>query len=285
MRRRRFLQIAAACCVAGPAQAAGWQGVALGADVAVQLDGPGAEAALAEVPGLLARIEAVFSLYRDSELSRINAAGGGVPSRWMAEVLALADRLHGLTGGVFDPTVQPLWRALAEGGDGTAARAVIGWDRVVLAPDLRLAPGQALTLNGVVQGWASDLVRDWLAARGFTRALVNIGEYAALGGPFRLGIADPVAGILAERHLSGGALATSSPGAMLVGGQGHILHPKGYGPRWSTVAVEADSAALADGLSTALVFADRAGVAAVRAQVPEVRAVVLVDFNGDLQVI
>ena len=91
-----------------------------------------------------------------------------------------------------------------------------------------------------------DLVRDHLAAHGFTSALVNIGEYAALGGPFRLGIADPVAGMLAESVLTQGALAVSSPQAMQIGGQGHILHPQGQPPRWSTVAVEADSAALAD---------------------------------------
>lgn len=287
MKRRRFLQIVAAAVAApGMASAAAeWRGRALGADAAIALHGPGAAAALAELPPLLAQLEAVFSLYQPSELTRLNAAGGGAPSAWMAEVLALADRLHRLTGGAFDPTVQPLWRALATGGDVIGAQQRIGWNRVVLGPEIRLGEGQALTLNGVAQGFATDVLRDRLAARGFTQALVNIGEYAALGGPFRLGIEDPVAGLLATRSLRGAALAVSAPGAMQLGGQGHILHPAGLPPRWSTVAVEADRAALADGLATALVFADLPQVTRLRAELPELRAVVLVDVAGDLRTV
>lgn len=287
MKRRRFLQIVAAA-VAAPGMvsaAAEWRGQALGAEAAIALHGPGAEAALAELPALLAEVEAVFSLHQPSELTRINAVGGGVPSPWMAEVLALADRLHGLTGGAFDPTVQPLWRALATGGDVIGARALVGWDRVVLGPDIRLGAGQALTLNGIAQGFATDLLRDRLAARGFTQALVNIGEHAALGGPFRLAIEDPAAGVLATRALRGAALAVSSPAAMRLGGQGHILHPAGLPPLWSTVAVEADRAALADGLATALVFADLAQITRLRAEVPGLHAVVLVDAAGDLRTV
>ena len=287
MKRRRFLQIVAAAVAApGMASAAAeWRGRALGADAAIALHGPGAAEALAELPPLLAQVEAVFSLHRPSELAELNARGSCQPSPWMAEVLALADRLNRLTGGAFDPTVQPLWRAMATGGDVIGARALVGWDRVMLGPDIRLGAGQALTLNGVAQGFATDLLRDRLAAQGFTQALVNIGEYAALGGPFRLGIEDPAAGQLATRALRSGALAVSSPGAMPLGGQGHILHPRGLPPRWSTVAVEADRAALADGLATALVFADLAQVTRLRAEVPGLRAVMLVDGAGDLRTI
>ena len=288
MKRRRFLQIVAAAVAApGMASAAAeWRGRALGADAAIALHGPGAAEALAELTPLLAQVEVVFSLHRPSELTELNAQGACRPSPWMAEVLALADRLNRLTGGAFDPTVQPLWRALAEGGDLAAARALLGWDRVRIGTGrVVLDKGQALTLNGIAQGFATDLLRDRLAAQGFTQALVNIGEYAALGGPFRLGIEDPVAGLLATRALRSGALAVSSPGAMQLGGQGHILHPRGLPPRWSTVAVEADRAALADGLATALVFADLAQVTRLRAEVPGLRAVMLVDAAGDLRTI
>lgn len=285
--RRRFLTICAAAAVLPRgARAAGWQGVALGADVSVTLEGAGADATLAALPALLERIEAVFSLYRPSELTRLNAEGAGRVSGWMAQALALCDRLHGLTGGAFDPTVQPLWRALAGGGDLASARRAVGWGRVRLAETVTLDKGQALTLNGMAQGFAADLVRDWLARRGFTHALVDMGEQAALGGPFHIGIADPAAGLLASRSLRGGrALATSSPRATLVAGQPHILHPKGLPPLWSTVAVEADSAALADGLSTALVFATPAEIAGLRRAVPELGPVALVDGSGDLQTV
>lgn len=281
MNRRRFLQIVAAAVAVGrPAAAAEWRGTALGADVAVMLRGPGADAALADLPGLLAQIEGTFSLYQPSELTAINAAGGGRPSALMARALALCDRLHGLTGGVFDPTVQPLWRALADGGDVAAAQAAVGWHRVTRAPDLRLAAGQALTLNGMAQGLAADLLRDWLAARGFRQALVDMGEQAALGGPFRLGIADEAGALLGTATLRGTALAVSAPGALRIGGRGHILHPAGLPPRWTTVAVEADSAALADGLATALVFADAAAVPALRRTEPGLRRVWLADTQG-----
>lgn len=282
MNRRRFLQIVAAAAAVGgePAQAAEWRGTALGADVAVMLRGPGADAALADLPGLLAQIEGTFSLYRPSELTAINAAGGGQPSALMARALALCDRLHGLTGGAFDPTVQPLWRALADGGDVAAAQAAVGWHRVSRGPRLRLAPGQALTLNGMAQGLAADLLRDWLAARGFRQALVDMGEQAALGGPFRLGIADEAGAVVGAATLRGTALAVSSPGALRIGGRAHILHPAGLPPRWTTVAVEADSAALADGLSTALVFAERAAVPALRRAEPGLRRVWLGDAGG-----
>lgn len=287
MRRRRFLQIAAAAAF-GPSVAraeARWSGIAMGAEVEVQLRGPGAGQALDGLPSLLNRLEAVFSLYRPSELVAVNAAGGGAVSGWMAEVLALSDQVHHATAGAFDPTVQPLWRALAEGGDVAAARGLVGWGRVRLGAPLRLGPGQQLTFNGIAQGFAADVVAAHLAARGFDEALVNMGEYAAIGGPYRLGIADPAAGILAEWHVTGGAVAASSPMATRVGGQAHIQHPRGLPPLWSTVAVEAGQAALADALSTALVFHDRAAVQAIAERLPGVRRVALVDWQGGLETI
>ena len=77
--------------------------------------------------------------------------------------------MHRATGGAFDPSVQPLWQALARGGDVEAARALTGWERVTIGQDITLAPGQALTFNGIAQGFATDVVTDLLASRGFGR--------------------------------------------------------------------------------------------------------------------
>jgi thiamine biosynthesis lipoprotein len=284
--RRRFIQILAATAVFGarPAQAAEWRGVALGADVSISLTGPGADRMLSDLPALLDRLDATFSLYRASELTKLNATGAAKLSPWMREALALCEALHTLTDGAFDPTVQPLWQARATGGDVVAARAAIGWRRVTLTPDhVRLAPGQALTLNGMAQGFAADVVRAWLAAAGYTQALVNVGEYAALGGPFALGISDPAAGQIGEIKLAPGhALAASSPRATLVAGEPHIVHPRGRPPLWSTVAVETQDAAMADGLSTALVFLTRDEIKALAAQLPALKRVTLIDDQGDL---
>lgn len=277
MNRRRFLAITAAALAAGPATAADWTGTALGADLRISLTGPGADRALSDLPDLIDRIDATFSLYRPSELQQLNRSGTLRPGDWLARALALSDRLHRLTNGAFDPTVQPLWRALAEGGDIARAQDLVGWERITLGPTVRLAQGQALTLNGMAQGFAADLVRDWLASRGFTRALIDMGETAALGGPYRLGLGD-----IGDATLSDTALAFSQPGALMVGGRPHILHPRGQAALWSSVAVEAGSAALADGLSTALVFLSRDHATALKAAEPDLRRIWLTDASGTI---
>lgn len=288
MRRRRFLKIAAAAMIA-PGRAVAetrWQGRALGADVSVSLTGDAAAAAsvIPRIETLLHRIEAEFSLNDPvSSLSHLNRDGRLVLSPDFRALVTATDEVHRLTGGRFDPTVQPLWRALAEGRPTGPARAALGWHRVrVSARTIRLAAGQALTFNGIAQGYATDRVRDLLAAEGFVRALVNIGEYAALGGPFRLGVEDPVAGLLGQRTLTGTAIATSSPGALSLGHAAHILDPMGTSPRWSSVSVVADTATLADGLSTGLCFLDSDEIAALVRTRPDISSVLLVSHAGDL---
>ena len=195
--------------------------------------------------------------------------------------MRLADKAHDLTGGLFDPTVQPLWRAVAQGGDVEAARVLTGWDRVKVREGvIHLGAGQMLTFNGIAQGFATDLVAEILRDHGFDRALVNIGEYRATGGAWRLGLADPIHGLLATRTIGTGAIATSSPMGTPVGPDGHIIHPA-VRPRWSTVSVEAETAAMADALSTGLVLADLDLVRKVRVT-SGVHRITLIDADGNL---
>ncbi|AUH33477.1 FAD:protein FMN transferase [Paracoccus tegillarcae] len=287
--RRRFLAISACAVAASPAQAASWQGIVMGADARITLRGNPAETepALRAALQQLRRIEALFSLYRaDSALSRLNRDGVlERPDADFTALLRLCSQVHTLTGGRFDPTVQPLWQALASGTDPAPARAAIGWDRVVIGPRaIRLGRGQALTLNGIAQGFAADAVRDTLAQHGLTQALVDMGEFAALGGPWRVGVGDPDLGVVLTRALSGNAVATSSPGAMALGPAGHILNPLDAAPpQWSTISVEADRAALADGLSTALCFADRSAFADIlRRARPAATRITAIAPNGDI---
>jgi thiamine biosynthesis lipoprotein len=261
MKRRRFLTLAA-CFACAPrfALAATWQGRALGADVSVTLSGPreATEAALAAIPARLDQVERLFSLYReDSALVELNRTGRlRAPDPVFAALLDAADHAHRLTGGLFDPTVQPLWQALALGENAQAPRQAIGWARITRSPAITLDTGQALTLNGIAQGFATDLVAQDLRTQGFARALVDIGEQAALGGPYRLGLMDPEFGLIGQRTLTDSATATSSPGALRLGEATHILSPDGRPPLWSTISIEAPSATLADALSTAAVFMD-----------------------------
>ena len=111
-----------------------------------------------------------------------------------------------------------------------------------------------------------------------TETLVNIGEYRALGGPFKLGLSDPTQGHLGTRTLQDGAIATSSP--ILPGSASHILH-RSQTPLWSTVSVEATTATRADCLSTALCLTPRDQIAEIR-QHPDISRITLVDFDGNL---
>lgn len=284
MNRRRFLAItAAALALPGAAHAeTTWQGTALGAEATVTLTGPRAraEAALAALPALLNAIEDEFSLYRPaSTLSRLNAGSSVTPSPAFAALLGQCTLIHDATEGAFDPSVQPLWRALAT---GTPTHTPIGWQHVPRGTPLRLHPGQALTFNGIAQGHATDAVAAHLAAHGFTHALIDIGELAALGGPFRIGLMDPDAGLTGTATLTSRAIATSSPRATLVAGQPHILHPQGLPPLWSSVTVEADTATLADALSTALVFHDAPKIARIRTRLPGTHRIWVTDRHGNL---
>lgn len=288
MNRRRFLSISAAMAATpawAEAEVHSWQGFALGADVNLRIRGMrgASTAALDEMRKLLVRVEQLFSLYDPSSaLTRLNNDGVLTnPASEFTALMAAAHSAHTMTEGLFDPTVQPLWRAMAEGRNIDTARSLIGWDRVHWdAEHIALGAGQALTFNGIAQGFATDIVTEHLMAFGLTDVLVNIGEYRAIGGAWRLGISDPQHGQLGMRTLNGGAIATSSPAALRLGDQAHILHQDAH-PRWSTVSVEARTATLADCLSTALCLAPRQMVDHVRAQ-DGVERITLIDFEGNL---
>ncbi len=279
--RRRFLTILGASVLASPAKAA-WQGRALGAEARLELSGAGAKEALHEVQAILTRTEALFSLHDPaSALARLNRAGHLAPMPpEMASLFDLVDQVHDATRGAFDPTVQPVWRALAE---GRPQKAPIGWQHVSReGQTIHLGQGQALTLNGIAQGWATDQVARCLRQRGFGDLLVEVGEFTALGGPFAVDIEDPAHGRLATRRLTDRAIATSSPRATLVRGAPHIIGPEGQPALWSTVSVEAPTATLADALSTAFCLMPTAAITAACAAIDQPIRVTLIDAAGNL---
>lgn len=287
LNRRRFLSISAACMLATPARAQvhRWQGRALGAEVQITLHAPAdiAVPALKRARALLDRVMAQFNLFDPtSAVSRLNRAGHlDAPDPMLQSLMQTCAQIHAATQGSFDPTVQPLWRALAEGQSRDAARALVDWSRVRhSATSISLDEGQALTFNGIAQGFATDLVADALRDAGLARTLVNIGEYRGIGGPWKLGISDPELGIFGTRTLSSSAIATSSPKAVPLGGYGHILHPRAE-PQWSTVSVEAASATVADGFSTALTMASLEDIRALKGKFG-IRRITLVSPQGDV---
>lgn len=281
--RRRFLSISAATVAAGPAMAttqttAKWQGRAMGAPAHMVISGMEQHKAapiFAHVEAELLRLEKIFSLFHPgSQLTRLNANGElAAPAPEVLDVLSLSASLNAASDGVFDPTVQPLWQALALGQDN---QAPIGWQHVRFdSTEVRLMrPGMALTLNGIAQGYITDRIADLLRNAGLKDVLLDMGEVAALGqrsdgADWQVGVAAPEGDLRAKLTLSDRALATSAAAGTLVGKrQSHILDPRtGHGAAQTRlISVSAPRAALADGLSTALCLLPDAAAPAVVGQ-------------------
>lgn len=290
MNRRRFLVLSAATLVPAAGHAGTlteWTGAGLGGALSLRLVGADpvrARRTFARVEAEIVRIEGLASLHRDSALTRLNRDGHlAWPGQEMLELLSLAGKVHAATEGAFDPTVQPLWQATATGGDLMAARALVGWSRVRLDPqEIRLERGQALTLNGIAQGWAADRIAALLRGQGFGDALVDMGEIVALGTGmagegWTARITTPEGEALADARLKNRCLATSSPQGTVIGaGQPHILGPQGQAPRWRTVSVSAGSAAVADALSTAFCLMEPAAIDRALERFPDARLEALV---------
>lgn len=286
--RRRFLAVSAAS-LACPASAAPlrWQGRALGAEAHLTFHAPEKVAltALRAVRQEIRNAEALFSLFNpNSALSRLNEQGSiADPAPDFSALMTLAGTAHTLTVGAFDPTIQPLWQAMSQGTDIAEATALVGWNRVHLGADrITLGKGQQISLNGIAQGFVTDRVASRLRALGLQKVLINIGEFAALGGPWRLGIADPEFGLVGTCTLSDRAIATSSAKATTLRGRSHILDPASAdaGPVWSTASVEAESAAMADALSTAFCLLPLPQIQHIVTTAPERLNVVLTGFDG-----
>ncbi|HLO79237.1 MAG TPA: FAD:protein FMN transferase, partial [Magnetospirillum sp.] len=237
------------------------------------------EAALAE----LERLEGIFSVYRaDSAISTLNRDGrlDDAPADLVA-LLQKSLELARLSGGAYDPTIQPVWQAYfrhftgatpaAEGPsqrDLDAALALVGWQNVEIGAR-RVAfarPGMAVTLNSGAQGYITDKVAEVLRGHGFDRMLVDMGEPRALstkpdGTAWRIGIANPAdpSKAVTEIDVVDKAVSTSGGYGTLFDDQGrftHLIDPRSgrTAPALLGVSVVADTATQADGLSTALLL-------------------------------
>jgi thiamine biosynthesis lipoprotein len=194
---------------------------AMGTDVEILLDVPSSvesRAALARAASEFDRLEGLFSRFRpESELMRLNAAGGREVGVELRELVALALAARERTGGRFDPTVHdavvaagydrsfellaaPVARAAAPAG----GRVEIRGERIVLEP------GVHLDLGGIAKGYAADRVASRLGELG--PALVNAGGDIAVSGtpadgPWPVGVEIPEGEL--TLGVASGALATS----------------------------------------------------------------------------
>lgn len=280
--RRRFIAISAiAACLPAAGSAAParhWTGQALGARASIRLEHPDAAAITDRCLAEIGRLENILSLYRDnSALSRLNRDGSlDAPPFELLDCLSQAQAVHRASDGRFDVTLQPLWALWAKAAtqdrrpsasERRAALALSGMDRIKLSAErISLAPGMAITLNGIGQGYVADRVAALLAAEGLDNILIDTGEYRALGSQPN-GSDWPLKTAASGREipLAARALATSSPRGTCFDAaeqDGHILDPRTGAPvasPWTSITISAPSAALADALSTAACFSADAG--------------------------
>lgn len=226
----------------------------------------------------------MFSLYReDSLISRLNRDGYLTsPSADFLELLSLCRDIHALTDGAFDPTVQALWKLYA---DYFAARPDaetpppqnsvdealkrVGFGKVSFDDrEIRFAEkGMGLSLNGIAQGYITDKVVALLKANGVPAALADMGEIRGFDTNGRrtwnVGIRNPddEEGVLANITMKDKAFATSGGYGTVMDKAGrftHLFDPRtGVStPRYKSMSVMADDAAVADALSTAFSIMD-----------------------------
>ena len=221
-------------------------------------------------------VEQLMSLYRtDSQLSLLNRQGSlRNPHPDLVTALKKSIDLSRRTGGAFDVTVQPLWKLYARHADlrtlPTEAeigkvRQRMGWEYIRVEPEIIYfdRPGMQVTLNGVAQGLAADLAQQALEEWGIENALIDAGEFNAIGSPeqrdsWHIGVQHPrQLGSIAKTGLQGRCLSTSGDYASKFSDDychHHLLDPRtGLSPvKLSAVSVAAPTALEADSLSTAL---------------------------------
>ncbi|MEO8599738.1 MAG: FAD:protein FMN transferase, partial [bacterium] len=253
--------------------------LAFGTTVTIKVlhgDAVSAQAAIQAALREVKKIDGLMSVYQErSQVFALNRHGlVDAPDDHLLYVLAFAQQLSRLTAGAFDITVQPLWRAFSEARSRgalpapdqiAAAKSLVDWRQVDMRRQqvrLRTA-GMAITLNGLAQGYAVDLALAALRAAGVQHALLDTGEFGAIGNKsagqaWALGIGSPrqADAIVAKVKMDGRKIATSGDYATVFSSDfvhHHIFDPASGDspPTLASVTVAAPTGILADGLSTA----------------------------------
>ncbi|MEY3782559.1 MAG: hypothetical protein RIS97_737 [Pseudomonadota bacterium] len=247
-----------------------------------------ADAGLDAAVKAIRHVEQHMSLFiPDSTLCRLNRDGIVLhPDPDLVNVLSIAASVSARSHGAFDVTVQPIWNAwqsaksmhrLPTPNELKIARDKTGWHNVeISAARIRfLKPNMALTLNGIAQGYASDLARDALRAQGIEHALIDTGEWSTLGHspesqPWSIGVENPrkLNALVARIMSDGRAVATSSDAHCSFSSDlknHHIFDPKtACSPSdIASVTVLAATCTLADALTKVMFMAGTNHVLAI----------------------
>ncbi len=263
--------------------------LALGTNVSLTVlhaDSRVAENALDASFAALELVEQLMSLYRPtSQLVRLNRDQVlHDPHPHLVHVCRAAQAMSVRTSGAFDMTVQPLWqlyhRARVRGTlpiaeETDRAKQRVNYRRVEITESvIRLhGTGTAVTLNGIAQGFAADLVRATMQQHGIQHGLIDTGELSAMHAQsdqrgWNVGIQHPRQddSFVWLAQLQDRCLATSGDYATTFSEDyqyNHLFDPRtGVSPtELAGVSVAAPTAMEADLLSTAaLVLGGAAGL-------------------------
>ncbi|NSW93481.1 MAG: FAD:protein FMN transferase [Bacteroidales bacterium] len=236
----------------------------------------------AEIEKILQDFDMSLSLYKDSSvISKVNRNEEVRIDNYFREVFLKSAEIYKMTSGAFDPTVGPLVKAWGFGPDARktfnagsldSLLKLVGLDKIRINDETVIKSDPRLTLdfNAIAQGYAVDVIYDYLDTKGLNEYLVEIGGEVRVrgdkGGAFwKIGIDRPednnfIPGtdLQAVISLKDRALATSGNYRKFYVENGikysHTIDPKTGYPVMSTLlsaTILADNCALADGIATA----------------------------------
>ena len=199
-------------CEAKQAESKQLQGFALDTVITITAYGNVDQTVLQGCLDLCGEYELIFSRTNEnSELYRLNAAGGGTVSTPMREVLEAALNYCALSGGKFDITmggVSALY-GFSSGSPSapTAAELAeamthVGYEKLSLdGNELTIAdPETVIDLGAIAKGYIADRMKDYLLEHGVEYAHLSLGgNVLCIGGKpdgtaFRIGVQYPEAG-------------------------------------------------------------------------------------------
>ena len=232
-------------------------------------------------------IESLMSDYRpDSEISQLPVRSASAPpphfvrvDRRTIALMRLSQEISKKSGGAFDITagaLSKLWRqakqrkSVPSDGELEAARKHVGSELLQLRPDRPEAACNdsfmSIDLGGIAKGFAADAGLAEIRARGIRGAIVSLGGDIAIGSVGSDGVGYAIG--IAPSGLESSPLATLRLADVGISTSGdaeqswrhadkifsHILDPRTGWPLEASysVTVIAKSAALADGMATAL---------------------------------
>jgi len=186
----------------------------MGTYMEVRAIGRRAPTALEKVFARLREIEERMTQHSSgSEIAAVNAKAGSEPVRVSEDtffVIEKALEYSRLTGGVFDPTIQPivkLWQIgspearVPSPAEIEANLPLVDYRAVQLDPTQKSVflpkAGMGLDLGGIAKGYAADEAVAILKAHGIKKAIINLGGNVYVLGtnlnnePWRIGIQDP----------------------------------------------------------------------------------------------